>query len=84
MRPWRSAHQVVATSRRPEQVEKTLGGPQDNLLVLKLDIATLEDPQAAGQAAVDRFGRLDVLVNNAGTSPSATSRRSTLRCIRPG
>jgi NAD(P)-dependent dehydrogenase (short-subunit alcohol dehydrogenase family) len=61
-----AGHQVVATGRRPEQVEKTLGGPQDNLLVTKLDITSLEDAEAAAQAAVDRFGRIDVLINNAG------------------
>jgi NAD(P)-dependent dehydrogenase (short-subunit alcohol dehydrogenase family) len=61
-----AGHQVVATGRRPEEVEKTLGGPQDNLLVTKLDVTSLEDAQAAAQAAVDRFGRIDVLINNAG------------------
>ncbi|WP_262055672.1 SDR family oxidoreductase [Streptomyces sp. STR69] len=61
-----AGHQVVATGRRPEEVEKTLGGPQDNLLVTKLDVTSLEDAEAAAQAAVDRFGRIDVLVNNAG------------------
>jgi NAD(P)-dependent dehydrogenase (short-subunit alcohol dehydrogenase family) len=61
-----AGHQVVATGRRPEEVEKTLGGPQDNLLVTRLDITSLEDAQAAAQAAVGRFGRIDVLVNNAG------------------
>ncbi|MGW0334708.1 SDR family oxidoreductase [Streptomyces sp. NPDC003011] len=61
-----AGHQVVATGRRPEDVEKTLGGPQDNLLVTKLDVTSLADAQAAAQAAVDRFGRIDVLINNAG------------------
>ncbi|MEV6424520.1 SDR family oxidoreductase [Streptomyces sp. NPDC051662] len=61
-----AGHQVVATGRRPEEVEKTLGGPQDNLLVAQLDVTSLEDAEAAAQAAVDRFGRIDVLVNNAG------------------
>jgi NAD(P)-dependent dehydrogenase (short-subunit alcohol dehydrogenase family) len=61
-----AGHQVVATGRRPEEVEKTLGGPQDNLLVTKLDVTSLDDAQAAAQAAVDRFGRIDVLINNAG------------------
>jgi NAD(P)-dependent dehydrogenase (short-subunit alcohol dehydrogenase family) len=57
---------VVATGRRPEAVEQTLGGDQDDLLVVKLDITSPADAQAAVQAAVERFGRIDVLVNNAG------------------
>jgi NAD(P)-dependent dehydrogenase (short-subunit alcohol dehydrogenase family) len=61
-----AGHQVVATGRRPEEVEKTLGGPQENLLVARLDVTSLEDAQAAVRAAVDRFGRIDVLINNAG------------------
>ncbi|MEU9918575.1 SDR family oxidoreductase [Streptomyces sp. NPDC051001] len=61
-----AGHQVVATGRRPEEVEKTLGGPQDNLLVTKLDVTSIEEAEAAAQAAVDRFGRIDVLINNAG------------------
>ncbi|WP_327430425.1 SDR family oxidoreductase [Streptomyces sp. NBC_01236] len=61
-----AGHQVVATGRRPEEVEKTLGGPQDDLLVTKLDVTSLEDAEAATQAALDRFGRIDVLINNAG------------------
>jgi len=61
-----AGHQVVATGRRPEEVEKTLGGPQDDLLVTKLDVTSLEDAEAAAQAALDRFGRIDVLINNAG------------------
>jgi NAD(P)-dependent dehydrogenase (short-subunit alcohol dehydrogenase family) len=58
---------VVATGRRPEAIEQVLlGGAQEDLLVVKLDITSPADAQAAVQAAVERFGRIDVLVNNAG------------------
>ncbi|MFJ6438562.1 SDR family oxidoreductase [Streptomyces sp. NPDC091416] len=61
-----AGHQVIATGRRPAEVEKTLGGPQDNLLTTKLDITSPADAEAAAQAAVAHFGRIDVLINNAG------------------
>ena len=57
---------IVATGRRPEAVEQALDGAQGDLLVVKLDITSPADAQAAVQAAVERFGRIDVLVNNAG------------------
>jgi NAD(P)-dependent dehydrogenase (short-subunit alcohol dehydrogenase family) len=57
---------VVATGRRPETVEQALGGAQDDLLVVKLNVTSPADAQAAVQAAVERFGQIDVLVNNAG------------------
>jgi NAD(P)-dependent dehydrogenase (short-subunit alcohol dehydrogenase family) len=62
----KAGHQVVATGRRPERVEQPLGGPQENLLVTKLDITSLQDVRATAQAALDHFGRIDVLINNAG------------------
>ena len=60
-----AGHRVVATGRRPERVLEALGGEQDNLLATALDITDPSAAETAVQAAVDRFGRIDVLINNA-------------------
>ena len=59
-----AGHAVVATGRNPDGVAKAVGQAED-LLVVKLDVTSSADAEAAVKAAVDRFGRIDVLVNNA-------------------
>jgi NAD(P)-dependent dehydrogenase (short-subunit alcohol dehydrogenase family) len=60
-----AGHCVIATGRNPNAVRDAIGG-HDNLLAVALDITDPNAASAAAQAAVDRFGRIDVLVNNAG------------------
>ncbi|PYS07694.1 MAG: short-chain dehydrogenase/reductase [Acidobacteria bacterium] len=59
-----AGHVVVATGRDSDRVPKALGQSND-LLAVKLDVTSRADAEAAVRAAVKRFGRIDVLVNNA-------------------
>jgi NAD(P)-dependent dehydrogenase (short-subunit alcohol dehydrogenase family) len=60
-----AGHAVVGTGRNADTVTAALG-QDDDLLAVKLDVTNPADAQAAVKAAVGRFGRIDVLVNNAG------------------
>jgi NAD(P)-dependent dehydrogenase (short-subunit alcohol dehydrogenase family) len=59
-----AGYAVVASGRDTARVSKSLGQAND-LLPVKLDVTSPGDAEAAVRAAVDQFGRIDVLVNNA-------------------
>lgn len=56
---------VIATARKPEDIEARLG-QHPNLLAVRLDVTGEEEAYAAVAAGIERFGQIDVLVNNAG------------------
>jgi NAD(P)-dependent dehydrogenase (short-subunit alcohol dehydrogenase family) len=60
-----AGHAVVGTGRNPANVTSAIGA-YDDLLAVRLDVTDSGDAKAAVAAAMDRFGRIDVLVNNAG------------------
>jgi NAD(P)-dependent dehydrogenase (short-subunit alcohol dehydrogenase family) len=60
-----AGHAVVATGRDPDRVSEAVGA-WDDLLAVKLDVTDPASARAAVQDAVERFGGIDVLINNAG------------------
>jgi NAD(P)-dependent dehydrogenase (short-subunit alcohol dehydrogenase family) len=68
-----AGHAVVASGRDRDALSKALGQSND-LLAVKLDVTRRADAEAAVRAAVDRFGRIDVLVNDAANFCAGYSR----------
>lgn len=61
-----AGNRVVATARRREALTESFGTDSDSLLSVALDVTRPEAVRAAVDGALARFGRIDVLVNNAG------------------
>ena len=59
-----AGHNVVATGRNPDTVTRALG-EAENLLVVALDVTDPEQIATAVETTLERFGTVDVLVNNA-------------------
>jgi NAD(P)-dependent dehydrogenase (short-subunit alcohol dehydrogenase family) len=76
-----AGNKVVATGRRPETVAKALG-TSASLLVRPLDVTNEDQVKAAVQAALQQFGRIDVLVNNAGYGQLGVVEETSLQAIR--
>ncbi|CCK24622.1 short-chain dehydrogenase/reductase SDR [Streptomyces davaonensis JCM 4913] len=62
---------LVATARRPEQLADLVSRHGDQVRAVALDVTDTAAADHAVRAAVDAFGRLDVVVNNAGYANSA-------------
>ena len=59
-------YNVVASARNVDKLKDLVGLAADRVLAVRLDVSRTQDIQPAIDAAVTRFGRIDVLINNAG------------------
>ncbi|GAA3437210.1 oxidoreductase [Kutzneria kofuensis] len=73
---------VVATARKPEQLDDLVGEYGDKVAPFALDVTDAEAAKAAVRFAVDRFGGLDVVANNAGYASSAPIEHMSERDFR--
>jgi len=75
-------YRVVVTARNPDDVRDIAQGHEANALLLKLDVTTPDDVRGAVGATLARFGRIDVLVNNAGIGYFAAIEESAAAEVR--
>ena len=73
---------VLATARRPEQLADLVAVHGDRIRPFRLDVTDRAAAADAVQAAVDTFGGLDVVANNAGWAASAPIEQTTEESLR--
>jgi NAD(P)-dependent dehydrogenase (short-subunit alcohol dehydrogenase family) len=75
-------HQLVATARSPRSLDDLVTTYGDQILPLALDVTDADSAQAAIAAGIERFGRIDVVINNAGYADLAAIEDVTLEDFR--
>jgi NAD(P)-dependent dehydrogenase (short-subunit alcohol dehydrogenase family) len=77
-----AGHRVVATARKVSALDDLILQHRENLLALALDVTCRRDWDAAVAAAVERFGVIDVLVNNAGFGAVGSVENTPIDVVR--
>jgi NAD(P)-dependent dehydrogenase (short-subunit alcohol dehydrogenase family) len=75
-------HQLVATARDPRSLDDLVASHGERILALALDVTNPDEAQTAIAAGLEHFGRIDVVVNNAGYADLAAVEDVTLEEFR--
>ena len=75
-------HQLVATARDPRSLDDLIALHGDRILALALDVTDAGAAESVIAAGAERFGRIDVVVNNAGYADVAAVEDVTLEDFR--
>lgn len=73
---------VCATSRTPEKLIESIGAISDSFLPIKVDLTSEESIKNGVAKAIEHFGQIDVLVNNAGFGHTGTFEETSEAVIR--
>ena len=61
-----SGNKAIVTARNTDDIKDIVEGNEENAIAVKLDVTKPEEITSSVKAAIEKFGRIDVLVNNAG------------------
>ena len=78
----KSGYKVIATGLNADSVKQSVGENTENLLVVKCDIRNSTDIKTAVNFAIGKFGRIDILLNNAGYGQIGWFENTTEQQIR--
>ncbi|ATZ20703.1 short-chain dehydrogenase/reductase [Mesoplasma entomophilum] len=77
----KKGHKVIATSRNKDKIEQAIGA-NENLLALSVDIKDLKAVEKAVASGVEKFGGIDILLNNAGYSQMWTFEETDMEDVK--
>ncbi|MCT4641788.1 MAG: SDR family oxidoreductase [Bacteriovoracaceae bacterium] len=78
----KAGHRVIVSARSTEKLEKLKSKYQQNIIVIPLDLSEYSDFKALVQEAIDRVGKVDILINNGGISQRSYAKDTSIDVLK--